>query len=74
MDDTKGFRFLHVSSTPRPLGRNILTDQCTCRSHREEVRMVRFSWDGEFLATAGADRCIDIVSTYVPNSLPGSPH
>ena len=30
--------------------------------HREEVKSVKFSWDGEYIAAAGDDRCIDIVS------------
>lgn len=29
--------------------------------HSEEVRIIKFSWDGEFIAVAGYDRCIDIV-------------
>jgi hypothetical protein len=29
---------------------------------REEVKNVKFSWDGEYIAAAGDDRCIDIVS------------
>lgn len=28
---------------------------------REEVKNVKFSWDGEYIAAAGDDRCIDIV-------------
>jgi hypothetical protein len=27
----------------------------------EEVKNVKFSWDGEYIAAAGDDRCIDIV-------------
>jgi hypothetical protein len=37
-------------------------DGADCLAHREEVKNVKFSWDGEYIAAAGDDRCIDIVS------------
>jgi WD40 repeat protein len=40
--------------------------------HREEVKSVKFSWDGEYIAAAGDDRCIDIVSHRCSSPLPVS--
>jgi WD40 repeat protein len=34
----------------------------------EEVKNVKFSWDGEYIAAAGDDRCIDIVSAAAANT------
>ncbi|KAI5452483.1 hypothetical protein NCC49_000646 [Naganishia albida] len=38
-------------------------------SYTEEVKNVKFSWDGEYIAAAGDDRCIDIMSTATGTTL-----